>query len=57
MEYWQSDGDAVNDLDEVELAMWFESRGDTCLNCLRGAWRYLQWKGPLVIRLNKAHGR
>jgi SAM-dependent methyltransferase len=56
-EYWQADGNAVNDLDEAEMAMWFESRGDTCLNCLTGGWRYIErWK-PLVIRLNKAHGR
>lgn len=53
-EYWQADSDAVNDLDEAEVAMWFESRGDTCLNCLPGWWRYLQREGPLVIRLNKA---
>jgi SAM-dependent methyltransferase len=52
-EYWQADSDAVNDLDEAELAMWFESRGDTCLNCLPGRWRYLQREGPLVIRVNK----
>ena len=56
-EYWQADGDAVNDLDEAEMAMWFESRGDTCLNCLPGGWRYIQRWAPLVIRLNKAHGR
>jgi SAM-dependent methyltransferase len=52
-EYWQADSDAVNDLDETEVAMWFESRGDTCLNCLPGWWRYLQRETPLVIRLNK----
>jgi SAM-dependent methyltransferase len=52
-EYWQADSDAVNDLDEAEVAMWFESRGDTCLNCLPGGWRYLQREGPLVIRVNK----
>jgi SAM-dependent methyltransferase len=55
-EYWQPDSDAVNDLDEAEVAMWFESRGDTCLNCLPSGWRYIQRGGPLVIRLNKAHG-
>jgi hypothetical protein len=52
-EYWQADSDAVNDLDEAEVAMWFESRGDTCLNCLPGWWRYLQRGTPLVIRLKK----
>jgi SAM-dependent methyltransferase len=54
-EHWQSDSDAVNDLDELELAMWFESRGDTCLSCFGGGWRYLQRYDPLVIRVNKAH--
>ncbi len=52
-EYWQADSDAVNDLDEAEVAMWFESRGDTCLNCLPGWWRYLQRDMPLVIRLKQ----
>jgi SAM-dependent methyltransferase len=56
-DYWQADSDAVNDLDEAEVAMWFESRGDTCLNCLPGTWRYLQRWSPLVIRINKAHGK
>jgi SAM-dependent methyltransferase len=52
-EYWQPDSDAVNDLDEAEVAMWFESRGDTCLSCLPGWWRYLQRESVLVIRVNK----
>lgn len=52
-EYWQADSDAENDLDEAELAMWFESRGDTCLNCLPGWRRYLQRHAPLVIRVKK----
>jgi SAM-dependent methyltransferase len=53
-EYWQHDSDAVNDLDEAEVAMWFESRGDTCLNCLPGGWRHLQRRTAIVIRVNKA---
>jgi SAM-dependent methyltransferase len=53
-EYWQADSDAVNDLDEAEVAMWFESRGDTCLNCLRGTRRYFQRSPALVIRLRKS---
>jgi SAM-dependent methyltransferase len=52
-EYWQTDSDAVNDLDEAELAMWFESRGDSCLSCLPGWWRFVQRNIPLVIRVNK----
>ena len=53
-EYWQADSDAVNDLDAAELAMWFESRGDTCLSCPRGWRRYVQYDRPLVIRLGDA---
>jgi ubiquinone/menaquinone biosynthesis C-methylase UbiE len=49
-EYWQADSDAVNDLDRAEMAMWFETRGDSCLNCARGWDRYLENDGPLIIR-------
>lgn len=51
-EYWQADSDAVNSLDSVEMAMWFESRGDMCLNCFPRMLRYLQGDRPLVIRIN-----
>lgn len=56
-EYWDHDSDAVNDLDEVEVARWFESRGDTCLNCLPGWWRHLQRNTPIVIQVDKDAGR
>src|ERR671910_1347982 len=49
-EFWQADSDAVNSLDRAEMMMWFESRGDTCLNCERGWARYTQTDGPLIIR-------
>lgn len=49
-EFWQADSDAVNSLDRAEMAMWFETRGDTCLNCAQGWARYLQTDGPLIIR-------
>ena len=32
-EYWQPDSDAVNSLGRREVAQWFTSRGDECLNC------------------------
>ena len=32
-EYWQADSNAVNSLDQFEVARWFESRGDVCVNC------------------------
>jgi SAM-dependent methyltransferase len=49
-EYWQADSGAVNDLDVLEVAHWFESRGDTCLDCSPGWRRYVQWQTPLEIR-------
>ena len=49
-EYWQADAGAVNDLDVLEVARWFESRGDTCLSCSPGLGRYLQRGTPLEIR-------
>jgi SAM-dependent methyltransferase len=52
-EYWQADSDAVNDLDSVEMAMWFESRGDACMNCAPGVLRPIQSDRPLIIRVNK----
>jgi SAM-dependent methyltransferase len=51
-EYWQADSDAVNDLDSAETAMWFQSRGDECLNCWPGWQEYLQVDMPLIIRVS-----
>ena len=51
--YWQADSDAVNSLDFVETAMWFESRGDVCLNCLPGMGRYFWHDKALIIRRNE----
>jgi SAM-dependent methyltransferase len=56
-EYWQADSDAVNNLDSLEMAMWFESRGDTCLTCPRGWQRYLQPDIPLLIQVNPGGDR
>ena len=55
-EYWQADSDAVNGLDSVEVALWFESRGDACLNCAEGFVRYIQANRPLVIRIGNKPG-
>jgi SAM-dependent methyltransferase len=50
-EYWQADSDAVNSLDRAEMAMWFETRGDTCLNC-EGKWAEdFKTDSALIIRL------
>lgn len=35
--YWMSDSDAVNSLGRQEMALWFTSRGDECVNCERPA--------------------
>ena len=32
-DYWVPDSDAVAGLDYYELLLWFQSRGDECLNC------------------------
>lgn len=31
--YWVPDSDAVNSIESYEAALWFTSRGDSCLNC------------------------
>jgi len=55
LEYWQADSDAVNNLDRAEMRMWFETRGDTCLNCAEGWARYLEKDAPLIIRRGAAN--
>jgi SAM-dependent methyltransferase len=32
-DYWMGDSDAVNSFDLFEAYLWFESRGDRCINC------------------------
>jgi SAM-dependent methyltransferase len=32
-EYWRADSDAVAGFDYYELLLWFQTRGDVCLNC------------------------
>jgi SAM-dependent methyltransferase len=49
-ETWQPDHDAVNDLDAIEVARWFESRGDICLTCAPGWREYMHGGAPLLIR-------
>jgi SAM-dependent methyltransferase len=50
--YWMADSDAVNSIDRQELALWFMSRGDECLNC-EGAIPALTGNESLVIRVHK----
>ena len=50
--YWLSDSDAVAAFDAVEAMIWFESRGDECLNCPATLMELLFLPfGPLHIRL------
>lgn len=52
-DYWQADSDALNHLDYLETAVWFESRGDECLNCGGLGDRLTTRNAPLVIRVHK----
>jgi SAM-dependent methyltransferase len=49
--YWQADSDAVNSLDSVEMALWFESRGDECVTCASGAGKYLLPDSSFIVRV------
>lgn len=48
-----ADGDAVNDMDAYEAALWFTSRGDVCLNAKSLPSRFFFRQGPLVIQVHK----
>ncbi len=52
-QYWEADSDAVNSLDREETAMWFESRGDECLNCQTDEIGWVHSTGPLIVRIRK----
>jgi SAM-dependent methyltransferase len=49
--YWQADSDAAVSLDRFESSLWFESRGDRCLNCEAGLSGLLDFGSPLIIRV------
>ncbi|MFM2124437.1 MAG: hypothetical protein RL328_888, partial [Acidobacteriota bacterium] len=49
-EYWMPDSDAINALDRQEMARWFTSRGDECLNC---GDVFLNPNDELIIRVHK----
>jgi SAM-dependent methyltransferase len=51
--YWQADSDAAISLDMFETMLWFQSRGDSCLNCQGAAAELVGAFKPLVIRINK----
>ena len=53
-EYWEPDSDAVNSLDRHETMLWFQTRGDECLNCdgLSGS-AFMNRDLWLIIRVHK----
>lgn len=51
--YWVPDSDAVNSLDPFEAALWFESRGDKCLNCPSGFGNLTYYSQYIVIRVGE----
>jgi len=48
--YWLPDSDAVNSMDPYEAVLWFESRGDHCLNCPGGLRNLTGTPSWLVIK-------
>jgi hypothetical protein len=50
--YWVPDSDAVNSIDAHEALLWFQSRGDECLNC-EGISIFIG-SLPLIIRVHKS---
>lgn len=52
-EYWQPDSDAINGMDRQELMLWFQSRGDECLNCAGLAGSPIMRADPLIIKIHK----
>ena len=51
--YWQPDSDAAVSLDDFEAMLWFESRGDSCLNCRGTLNELVTYTNPLIIRIDK----
>jgi len=51
--YWMADSDAINSLDRYEIALWFLSRGDECLNCQGSLDGLMAENDALLIRVHK----
>jgi SAM-dependent methyltransferase len=52
--YWVPDADAAVSIDRHEVMLWFESRGDECLNCGADAGaKVTEGFGPLKVRVRK----
>jgi SAM-dependent methyltransferase len=53
--YWVPDSDAVNSMDVYEAVLWFESRGDRCVNCPGWLGNLGSGHRPLVIQVGAKH--
>jgi len=54
-DYWVADSDACTSVSRHELYLWFNSRGDRCVNC-RSEWRSIFGKtrnGSIIIQVMK----
>jgi SAM-dependent methyltransferase len=52
--YWEADSDAVNSIDRHEAMLWFQSRGDECLNCAGPVGSIFMTPDPwLIVRIHK----
>jgi SAM-dependent methyltransferase len=52
--YWRPDSDAAISIDSYETMLWFQSRGDKCLNCDSRGSELLEAPKPLIIRVDKS---
>lgn len=52
-QYWEADADAVNGIDRFEAMLWFQSRGDECLNCTELDGSVFMGYNALIIRIRK----
>lgn len=55
--YWEPDSDAVNSLDPFEVKLWFESRGDRCLDCPSGPRALVSTPPSLVVQVKPSRSR
>lgn len=52
-DFWTSDSDAFNLMDPFDVILWFESRGDRCLNYLTWQSKFIVRTGFLIIEVHK----
>jgi|GEM_PF-716138 len=55
--YWGADSDAVNNIDAYEARLWFESRGDECVNCGSALSELRSPTTTLIVRVRKSDGQ